>query len=106
MGTNEIRVKDVGTQFIMTFKDRTTVVDISGTSTLELHFMKPDASVVVKLGIFLTDGTDGIAYCVANTGFLDQVGVWEWQGYAIMATGEVWKTDIRSFTVYDNLKEN
>ena len=106
MGANEIRKGDIGTEFIMTFKDRTAVVDISTCTTLEIHFKKPDDSVVVKDGIFITDGTDGKIYCVATTGFLDQIGMWEWQGYAVMPTGEKWKTDVSSFTVHDNLKEN
>ena len=103
MAANEIRVGDIGTQFKVTIKDGTSVVDISSaTSTKQIILKKPDGTKLTKAATFLSDGTDGIMYYSTVDGDLDVPGVWKLQGKVVI-TGGPFSTDIYSFKVHRNL---
>jgi len=98
-----VRLNDEGTIFQMTIRDEDgSVVDISGASTKQLNFLPPDGVNKVMDAAFVTDGTDGKMKYVAADGFVDEVGLWRWQGYVELASGKK-KTDIHSFRVHDNI---
>lgn len=104
MAKNEIHKGDNGTIFELTIKDDESTVDISSASIKDILFRKPDLSVTVQSGVFSTDGTDGLLrFTVATSGFLDQVGKWEIQGF-LSITGCTCKSDIGEFDVHDNLQ--
>ena len=105
MAANEIRKDDSGTIFEREIKDGDSVVDVSGAvgaNTKEIIFKKPDGTIVTKSAAFSGSGTNGKIQYVAETGFLDQLGIWKWQGHIVLAAGD-WKTDILEFKVSENL---
>jgi len=102
MSANEIHEGDIGTLFKATFKDGTTVVDISTATTKQLIFKKPSGSELEKDASFYTDGTDGILTYTTVSGDLDEIGTWKVQGYVVLVSGS-WKSDIHTFKVYRNL---
>ena len=103
MAANEIRVGDIGTQFKVTIKDGTSVVDISSaTSTKQIILKKPDGTKLTNTATFFLDGTDGIMYYSTVDGDLDVPGVWKLQGKVVITAG-TFSTDVYSFKVHRNL---
>lgn len=102
MASGEVRVGDVGTQFLVTLQDDDTVVDLSSASTLQFIFHKPDGTNVTKTATLYTDGTDGKIYYNSQSGFLDTAGHWKFQIYVVIGANS-WKSDIARFTVHPNL---
>jgi len=103
MPANEIHLEDIGTVFVGTVKDDAgNVVDISGATTKQFTFKKPDGSKAIKTAIPTTDGTDGKMQYVAVSGDLDQAGGWRLQGKVILPSG-TWYTDVHRFDVHTNL---
>lgn len=99
----EIHKNDIDTKFLVTIKDRTTIVDISSTTTKEIIFKKSDGTVVTKIATLETDGTDGKMYYKSLADDLNMSGSWMLQGKVVIGTG-TWKSSIGLFTVYDNLE--
>lgn len=104
MACEEIHVGDIGTVFRATITDDCvdTIVDVSGATTQQFTFLKPDATTVTVTTTFYTDGTDGIIEYATILDDLDQAGTWKIQGKVILPTG-TWSTDIHKFKVYPNL---
>jgi hypothetical protein len=110
---DQIHVGD-GIPFTATFYETVdgeeTVVDISGATTKQLRFRKPDATLDTKAGAFETDGTDGqLTYDPADDGdlddisdFLDTAGFWEVQGYVVI-DGRPYSSTIHQFEVFPNI---
>ena len=102
MAEGEIHEDDIGTVFEVTVQDESGIVDISGATTKEIIFRKPDETVVTKTASFTSDGTDGkIRYSIIADD-LNMVGKWSIQGKVIIPAG-TWHTDIDIFQVYPNL---
>src|SRR5678815_4285948 len=78
-------------------------VDVSGVSTKQLIFKKPNGTKVTKTASFLTDGTDGIIQYLTEAGFLDTVGIWSVQGYVVFPGGFDGNSDVMTFSVDRNL---
>jgi len=98
----EIHLNDIGTVFRATLYDGSTIVDVSGATTLELVFGKPDGTSSAKTATFTDDGVDGqIQYTVVD-GDLDQLGDWKIQAHIILLGGE-WRSNIDNFRVYKNI---
>lgn len=102
MAQNEIHVNDVGTIFRITIKDAATAMDVSGATTKQIVFRKPDATTETQTAAFYTDGSDGIIQYTSDTGDLDTAGIWKIQAYVITPSGQ-WKTDIQTFEIYPNI---
>jgi len=103
MPANEIHLGDVGTVFVGTVTDDTGhVVDISGATTKQLTFKKPNGSKATKAATFMTNGTDGKMQYTAVDGDVDQVGGWKLQGKVVLPSG-TWYTDVHRFDVHANL---
>ena len=72
----EAHVDDVGTIFRVTVYDTTSsggtsVADISGATTKQFTFKRPDGTTFTKTAVFTTDGTDGNIQYVTESGVLD-----------------------------------
>jgi hypothetical protein len=103
MSANEIHLNDIGTVFQVTVSDGTSAYDISGATTKQIIFKKPDHTLVTKDAEFVTDGTDGVIKYTTVDGDLNIPGKWALQAY-LVTPGGTWKTDIGTFRVYDNLE--
>lgn len=102
MAINEIHVADIGTVFKVTVKDGTSIVDVSSSTTKEIHFGKPDGTSLIGTAVFETDGTDGIIKYTTIANDLDQDGLWQIQAFVVMSGGQ-WKSDIARFKVHANI---
>ena len=103
MAANEIHQYDIGTIFEITLMDGTSIVDISGATTMEITFQKPDGITnVIKTAVHTTDGTDGKLQYVTILDDLDIIGTWKKQAFVVLSTGE-WSSDIDNFKVHKNL---
>lgn len=98
----EIHVEDIGTILKMTIKNGASVVDLSTTTTKNIHFEKPSGATTQRNASFVTDGTDGIIKYTSVSGDFDESGVWQMQVYIINLLGQ-WKTNIVEFSVFPNL---
>lgn len=93
---------DVGTVFRGTFKEDGTAFSISGATTKDIIFEKPDGTTVTKAGSFFTDGSDGVLQYASIANDLNIGGKWRLQGYIVTPQGS-WHSDVVNFKVYDNL---
>ena len=71
---SEIHVNDVGTRFLITVKEDSTVVDISGAESLSIFIRKPDDTLLARSGNLHTDGTDGKMYYDLASGDVNVAG--------------------------------
>jgi len=99
----EIHVDDVGTVFRITLMDGSSPVDISGATTKEIVFERPDKTSVSKTASFYSDGTDGILEYTIQTDDLDVAGSWRLQAKVTLTSGS-WSSDIQPFVVYENIE--
>jgi len=99
MSAREIFVGDIGTAFVLTVVEGTSVVDISSASVKEMIFQKPSGVVVTKTASFQTDGTDGKIRYITTSGDIDESGYWLYQGRIVLSS---WSghTDMHGFEVY------
>lgn len=101
----EVHVDDVGTVFRSTVLDTVdprVVADLSGVTTQEFIFKKPDETTITRTTSFTTDGTDGLIEYATIAGDLDQIGAWKIQAHLVNPSGD-WHTTIHSFSVFGNL---
>lgn len=103
MAANEIRLNDIGLDFIITIYSGGSIKDLSTFTTKQLIFRKPSGTSVTKTADFITDGTDGQIRYLTLAGDLDETGIWKIQ--ARISDGGVndKKTDMATFTVGENL---
>tara|TARA_R110000824_G_scaffold395962_1_gene597094 strand:+ start:603 stop:911 length:309 start_codon:yes stop_codon:yes gene_type:complete len=102
MAKNEIHKDDIGTKFLVTIYDGSSVVNVSGSSSKQIIFKKPAGTKLTKSAAFDSDGTDGKIYYAAVAGDLDETGTYEIQGKVIVTDGTFY-TDIQTFKVHRNL---
>ena len=102
MAANEIHLGDIGTVFVVTVKDGSSTIDISGATTKQIILVAPDGGKLTKTASFTTDGTDGKMQYAAVSGDLDEAGWWKLQGRVVLTSG-TWSTDITRFEVHQNL---
>lgn len=105
MAQDEIHVGDIGTSFVATIQDGTSVIDISGATTIELIFEDPAGTSFTKTASFVTDGTDGkMEYVtVSDDDIIDAEGFWKIQGHVVFSATQEWKTDVQKFAVHQNI---
>lgn len=92
---------DVGTIFIITIvDDNGDAVDISGATTKNIKFLKPDETAVTKTADFTTDGSDGkIQYETVDQDLIP-AGLWHIQGYVDIGSGDtIFHSTVDKFTV-------
>ena len=102
----EVHYNDIGTVILVTVNDcvsgTSTVLDLSGASTLELILQSPSGSSTTKTAIFDTDGTDGKIKYLSVDGDFNEVGTWRIQA-KIAIGGGIFRSDVGTFRVYENL---
>ncbi len=105
MASGEIHVNDIGTVFRVEIKNASgAVVNISGATSKNIYFQKPDGTVVTETGSFTTDGTDGLIQYTTLVTDLDQGGLWSYQAKVELASG-TWSSDVIYFDVFANKRE-
>ena len=100
----EIHVGDIGTAFRVTLLDDClTAVDLTGFSSLEVIFQKPDGTNVTKTAsVYEGLPQNGVVEYITIADDLDQVGTWKIQAKVVLPTG-TWRSSIDKFKVYANL---
>lgn len=99
----EIHYGDIGTAIRVTLYDCEVLVDLTGATTTEFIFKKPDFSTTtVTASFYLGDPALGVLEYLTIADDLDQVGQWELQAHIALPTGEWW-SDTEKFRVYANL---
>ena len=103
----EAHVEDVGTIFRVTVYDTTSsggtsVADISGATTKQFTFKRPDGTTFTKTVVVTTDGSDGDIQYITESGVLNTAGRWHLQAYVKTSAGN-WNTTVGDFKVYENL---
>ena len=97
------QVGDIGTTMKATITDQDgAALDVSGASTLQLIFLKPNGVQVIQTATLTSGGTDGIIQYVTVADDLDVPGVWKSQGFVIDA-GKEHKSSVDVFHVKPNL---
>ena len=105
MSVKELRVGDIGTEFVAAIRDQDgAIINISASLVRRFLFRKPDGTSMIKTAVFTTDGTDGLVEYVTIADDVDQAGEWGWQAFIRMAAGE-WRTNIHPVAVYANIDE-
>lgn len=104
MAKSEMHEGDVGTVIEMTCKDGSTVIDISGATTVQIIFQAPDGTLLTKTASFTTDGTDGKMRVTSESGDFTPAGLWRKQGRLAYASGNEWRSSIEEFYVLENLE--
>lgn len=96
---------DVGTILTITVVDDDGVaVDISGATSKQIVFLKPDETVVTKTAVFVSDGSDGKIKYTTIAGDLDIVGLWHIQPLIDISAGDViFHADYDHFEVLEPL---
>lgn len=105
MPANEVRVGDIGTEFLITLKDGTSAVDISGADASEkrvIKFKKPSGATYEVNPTLKTDGTDGKLTYTTVDGNIDEEGMWQMQAKVTFGT-QTFRSDIHKFKVHRNL---
>jgi hypothetical protein len=111
----QVHVGDIGTVFYAIVRDEgNAYVDISGATTRQMIFRKPDQSTVTKTAPYVTTylgvDPDIIAGVVGKavmqyttvTSDISAAGAWTVQGYVVIGAGQ-WHTDNYTFAVDANL---
>ncbi|MBT8448859.1 MAG: hypothetical protein KJO69_04170 [Gammaproteobacteria bacterium] len=98
----EIHVGDIGTVFRIALTDCDVAVDLTGATTLEIIFLKPDATSVTKTATLFGVATDGVIQYSTIADDLDTAGIWKMQAKITLPTG-TWSSDVEKFRVYTNL---
>ena len=81
----ELHLNDIGTVIRVRIIDEATdaALDVSGATTKQIIFKKPDNVSVTKTAVFTTNGSDGYIQYVTVANDLDVDGTWKVQGKAI-----------------------
>ena len=99
---SEIHVNDVGTRFLITVKEDSTVVDISGAESLSIFIRNPDDTLLARSGNLHTDGTDGNMYYDLASGDVNVAGHYKLQG-RVSLSSSTYYTNVYNFQVHCNI---
>ena len=99
----EVRLDNIGVAFTATIVDEDgDAVDVSGATTQQFRFYKPDGTTVTETTGYGTTGVDGIITYTTVAGDLDVAGTWYVQPYVVTAALTL-NTDVHEFEVKRNL---
>lgn len=91
MSKNPIFVGDIGTIFILEIVEDVdgvdTAVDVSGATTKQIIFKKPDKTIDTQTAAFTTDGTNGKIQYASQASDIDATGQWAIQGKVVLSGG-------------------
>ena len=93
---SEIHQDDVGTRFLMTVKDGSDLVNISGATSLRVDIRKPSDTLINRLASRFDDGSSisGVMYYDTVVGDIDEV---------VTLPSGTYHTDIQTFKAHCNL---
>jgi len=96
----DIRVGDIGTQFLFTVRNSSdsSLINISNYSNRTVTFIKPNGDQITVSGTLYTDGTDGKLFYNSVSGNIDQIGFWRAR-VTLSSSGNLFNTDYYRFTV-------
>tara|TARA_R110000824_G_scaffold101260_6_gene240582 strand:- start:1499 stop:1828 length:330 start_codon:yes stop_codon:yes gene_type:complete len=101
------QLNDNGVSFVLTVKDcvagTETIVNLSGTTSKEIIFKSPSGTTATKTASFESDGTDGKIKYTTVSGDLNEVGTWRIQAEVQFTAHNVYRSEIETFKVYENL---
>ncbi len=101
----EVRLNDIGVEFLITIKDlEGVIVDLSTVTVKRFDFVKPSGTYIARTPDFYTDGTDGILKYLSINGDLDQEGIWQLQAH-IEFSSTSYTSTITKFRVTDILSD-
>ena len=99
---SEIHVGNLGTRFSITIQEGGSGINISGATTKDVIFRKPDDEVIVRSGVLTGDGTDGKMYYDIVSGDLNAAGHYRLQGRVALSSSTYY-TNIYHFQVHCNV---
>lgn len=99
---SQIHEGDIGTKLLITVTDDGQIVDISSATSLSIFIKKPDGTILTRVGVLETDGTDGKMYYITVSGDLDKAGSYKIQGQVVLLSGSYY-TSTATFKVHCNL---
>lgn len=102
----EIHEGDIGVDFIVDIVDQDgNVVDLTGATTLELCFLRPDGDPIQRTAVAVTPpGVDGKIHYLSVAGDLTPDGInWKLQGHVILPGGEEFHSTTETFIVKKNI---
>jgi len=82
--------------------DTGEAIDVSSAGTKTVKIKGPLAASKSKTGAFIDDGSDGWVRYTTIDADLDEIGVWQVQGYFVIS-GENFHTEIGTFNVLPTL---
>jgi BppU N-terminal domain len=98
-----IQSNSTGTVFRRTLlKEDGSVLDLTGATTLELVFTRPNETTFTRTASVVGPATDGTIEYVGLNAEFDMVGPWRWQARAVIPSGEWWD-EVFDFNVRPNL---
>lgn len=77
---DEIHMNDIGTIFQLEVQEDDVAVDISAAISIAIYLRPPSLTTKTVVGVFVTDGTDGLIKYTTVADDLDEVGPWDIQG--------------------------
>jgi hypothetical protein len=98
VATQQIRLGDVGTVFVITITEDGDPVDISTATDMEIRFLKPSGETASLAAAHTTDGTDGKLEGTTTVDFIDETGFWSMQGFIELPSG-AWHSEASDFRV-------
>lgn len=107
MAHDELHVNDAST-IIVTLTEDGVATDVSGATTIQFHFQRPDKSTFFKVGGFVTDGLDGqVSYKLVsdpdeNVRDLNIDGPWKIQ-VKIKESADDFNSAVGKFQVHRNI---
>lgn len=103
----EVHFNDIGTVILVTVNDcvNGTVLplDVSTATDLDIILRSPSGSVYTKTAVLNTDGTDGKIKYTSVDGDFNEIGVWKVQVRIEFSVNSIFKSDIGTFRVFENL---
>lgn len=101
---SEIHQDDIGTRFLMTVKDGSDFVNISGATSLRVDIRKPSDTLINRSALRFNDGSSvsGVMYYDTVAGDIDEVGNYKLQGVVTLPSG-TYHTDIQTFKAHCNI---
>ena len=99
---NNIQVGATNLLITLELKEGYAPLNISLATVKNIIIEKPDDTLIISSGSFITDGSDGLLYYRTNGSDINLAGVYNVQAYLVMPDFTGYSTPV-SFTAYANL---
>jgi len=99
---DEIHMNDIGTIFQLEVQEDGVAVDISAAISIAMYLRPPTLVTKTVVGVFVTDGTDGLIKYTTIANDLDEVGPWDIQGKVELPAWHGYTSSV-PFTVNPNI---